>query len=777
MIGRSGQGLVSRSLRARWTSWVLVGVPTALLAACGNKAAPPPTTPPVESSPAPFENPGGMWMPHQLAEHADTLKQLGLGYDPSALTDPTAFPLGAVVSLGGCSASFVSPDGLIITNHHCVIGALQHNSTEDRNLLVDGFLARERADEPSAGPTARVYVTTAFTDVTEDMMTGIAEIEDPTQRHRELAKRKKSIETECEEKKPEHRCSVRDYFGGAEFYRIEQLQIRDVRLVHAPHSGIGVFGGEVDNWRWPRHTGDYAFLRAYVGADGRPADHAETNVPYRPPHHLKVAKEPLAPGDFVMVAGYPGRTFRLTTAAEVRDAVQWYYPRAIERFAAEIALLTALGEERPELAIKSASRMRRRANYHTNFQGMLDGLVQDGLAERKAGLEKELQSWIDADPDRKAKWGSVLAQMEQAGEEKRTHRDHDGAVMEILEASALLGAAISIHAAADARAEKDDDSADATDEDDAAQREQRMKAMSRSYDPALDKALLRLAITRAGSLPEEQQPKALIEAIVGSASPSDEAAVTKALDKLFAKTKLGDEKTRSKLLASATPTTLARNKDSFLRLAATAVQMRKQARERDARLEGAMAALRPAYIAALRAFVDGPLSPDANGTLRVTYGTVRGYRPSPEKEPFAPFTTLTEMVAKHTGEQPFAAPEAILSAAKGELGPYLDETLGDVPVNFLADLDITGGNSGSATLNRNGELVGLAFDGNYESIASDWLFIPEVTRSIHVDIRYVLWVMDAVDGAHHLIEEMGVPPRTAEEAANAPAQPVAEASP
>jgi hypothetical protein len=743
-----------------------------LLAGCGKKDTPAPT-PPVATAAPTFENPGGMWMPHQLAEHAETLKQLGVAYDPTALTDPTAFPLGAVVSLGGCSASFVSPDGLIITNHHCVIGALQHNSTEDQNLLVDGFLAADRAQEPSAGPTARVYVTTAFTDVTQSMMTGIAELEDPMERHRELRKRKAALEAECEAAKPDHRCSVTEYFGGSEYYRIEQLQIRDVRLVHAPHSGIGVFGGEVDNWRWPRHTGDYSFLRAYVGEDGRPAEYAETNVPYRPPHHLKVASEALAPGDLVMVAGYPGRTFRLTTAAEVRDAVQWYYPRAIERFAQEIALLKALGEERPELAIKSASRMRRRANYHTNYQGMLDGLVEDGLAERKATVEKELQSWIDSDPDRKAKWGTVLAQMEQAGEENRANRDHDAAVREILEASSMIEAALTIHDAAEARAKKEDDAEAHAAERDPTRLRQKMTAMSRSYDPALDKALLRLAIVRAGALPEDRRPTALLEAIIGSTSPTDEAAVMAQLDKLFAKTKLEDEKTRLSLLETATPKTLARSKDPFVQLAAKTAEIRKQGRDRNARLEGTMAALRPGYIEALRAFVATPLSPDANGTLRVTYGTVRGYRPSPSAEPFTPFTTLSEMVAKHTGEQPFAAPESILAAAKGDLGPYVDETLGDVPVNFLADLDITGGNSGSATLNRKGEIVGLAFDGNYESIASDWLFIPEVTRSIHVDIRYVLWVMGSVDRAHHLLQEMGVTAHDAPAAAEPSAEPAA----
>ncbi|MCA9699051.1 MAG: S46 family peptidase, partial [Myxococcales bacterium] len=212
----------------------------------------------------PFENPGGMWMPAQLADasHVENLKSLGFELDPAVLTAPTEFPLGAIVSLGGCSASFVSPDGLIITNHHCVTRALARNSKKGENLLVDGFLAKTRAEERWAGPAQRVYVTSSFTDVTDEVLSGLEDIADPKARFEEMQARENELAKACEAGKVDVSCRVSSFFEGAQFFLIEQLELRDIRLVHAPHAGVGVFGGEIDNWRWPRHTGDYSFYRA-----------------------------------------------------------------------------------------------------------------------------------------------------------------------------------------------------------------------------------------------------------------------------------------------------------------------------------------------------------------------------------------------------------------------------------------------------------------------------------------------------------------------------------
>ncbi|MEM7156451.1 MAG: S46 family peptidase [Myxococcota bacterium] len=730
-----------------------------LAAGCNKNTA---TTPPA-AEPFAFENPGGMWMPSQLGEgdHKETLEKLGVSFPAEALTDPTAFPLGAVVSLGGCSASFVSPEGLVITNHHCAIGYLQKNSTPDNNLIKDGYLAQTKADELPGGPRARIYVSTAFTDVTDQILDGLSDIADNQARIDELTRRRLAAKDTCEAGKEDTRCVVASYFEGAQFIQIEQLEIKDVRLVYAPHAGIGVFGGEVDNWQWPRHTGDYTFLRAYVGPDGKPAAPSADNVPYSPPHHLKIATEPLAEGDFAMVAGYPGRTYRLKTAAEVRSAVDWRYPTLIERYDQYIALYEALGRENPALAIKATPRLRGLANYRTNFQGMLDGLSKGGLADEKAKVEGELQAWIDGDPERQAKYGTVLADMAALQEAGKATRDYDSSVREILRASSLLGTALTIRELATQRELPADQRRPGFGDEEIAAMEAGLEGRAAAYDPTLDRAVLKLALTRAAKLPDEQRPSAILEALLGKAgsgSDLDEAAVDKALGKLFSKTKLGDAEGVAKAAATKLKK-LDRSRDPMLKAAATIELVVEEVEVRTKENDGALASLRPQYIAALREFTGSSMAPDANGTLRISYGTVRGYQKDGAAEPYVPFTSISEMVAKHTGEEPFAAPEGIVAAAQvKDFGPYADATLGELPVNFLADLDITGGNSGSATLNARGELIGLAFDGNYESIASDWLFVPEVTRSIHVDIRYVLWIMDAVDNADHLITEMGLTP-------------------
>ncbi|MGB1276449.1 MAG: S46 family peptidase, partial [Nannocystaceae bacterium] len=462
--------------------------------------------PAVEAPKPAFENPGGMWMPTQIGAHAEALKHAGLELDPSVLTDPTSFPLGAIVSLGGCSASFVSNEGLIITNHHCVGRYLQSNSTPESNLLENGFLANTRAEEKSGGPRARVFVTQAFTDVTDKVLGGLDKVTDDKERYKTIAERRKQLINTCEQDRPDTRCLVSSFFEGAQFFQIEQLEIRDVRLVYAPHPGIGVYGGEIDNWRWPRHTGDFSFLRAYVGKDGKPADFAADNIPYTPPHHLKVASEKTKAGDFVMVAGYPGRTTRLKTAGEVREAADWTYNYRIQMYEEYIAVLKQLSELDPELKIKAAGRLRGLSNYYTNFKGMRDGLNQGGLASEKEKLEGELQTWINADQARKAKYGDVLAKIGELNAQRKQTRESDAAFSGILRGSSLLGTALDLLKWADQREKPDAERKRGYQEKDVADDVVAYESMQKTYDPRLDRAVFKLFLTRAAKLPEDKRP-------------------------------------------------------------------------------------------------------------------------------------------------------------------------------------------------------------------------------------------------------------------------------
>ncbi|NUP09819.1 MAG: S46 family peptidase [Polyangiaceae bacterium] len=705
---------------------------------------------------APFENPGGMWLPEQLALQADTFKKVGFSIDPMMLTKPTEFPLGAVVSLGGCSASFVSPDGLIITNHHCVIGALQVNSKEGKaNLLKDGYLAKTRNDELSAGPAARVYVTQSMKDVTTTMRDGLATMKDDMARYQAIEDRTKKLVADCEKGRDGLRCSVASFFGGGEFRLIEQLEIRDVRLVYAPPEGVGNFGGEIDNWRWPRHSGDFSFYRAYVGKDGKPADNSDKNVPYRPTHVLKLAKDPLGPGDAVMVAGYPARTSRLTTAVETREAVNSDLPYTVDYCEAYLAELEAVKKADPKVAIKAEPFVRGLANTLTNVKGQIEGLSKGGLAEKKAAEEAELKKWIEAVPARKAKFKDSVDEAGRLVMESRKAIDADRTMREIGRLSRAYWAAYTIVRNAEERA-KDDALRDPDYQERNQKRlEQSFKQMTLQYSPAIDAAMLRLATERELKHPVEKRA-GLGDAILGKRKPTELSAAIKGI---YDKTKVGDEAARLKLLTKATVAELEKSTDPMIKLALALRPKSKDMEERDKKLTGALLLVRPLFVGAMQERLAGKLAPDANGTLRITYGTVRGYAPKPGAPVFTPFTVLSEVVKKNTGKDPFEAPQALLDAVSAKkFGPYVDPKLGEVPVNFLADLDISGGNSGSATLNARGELVGLAFDGNYESMASNWIFMPEVTRSIHVDLRYALWVMDAVSNADNLLREMGIEP-------------------
>lgn len=725
-------------------------------------AAPPAPPPPVAVAAPPaapprpeFKNPGGKWMPEQLTSHAETLKKLGLEVDPQLLTDPTSPVLGAVVSLGGCSASFVSPEGLIVTNHHCVTGALQFNSSAEKNLVKDGFLAKTRADEKTAGPPARVFVTQAFRDVTEKVLAGVEGVKDDRARYKEIEKRTKELTAACEKGRPGLRCTVSRFFDGEKFYQIEQLELRDVRLVYAPDAAIGNFGGEIDNWRWPRHTGDFSFYRAYVGKDGQPADFAADNVPYRPKHHLRLAQKAVEAGDLVLVAGYPGRTNRLRTAAEVREAVEWFYPRRVKTYEEYIREIETVGKEDKEANVRGQSLARGLNNYLTNGKGQLEGLVKGGLLAQKEKQEKELTAWVDGDPTRKAAYGGALEKLGALHAEAAKRRENDAFLGESQQMVRLVSTAQTLVRMAEERPKTDAERHPEFQERNWNRLAQGLSSVQKFYSRNLDRALFTLTLKRIARQPQAERSP-LLKLVTGGAA--DDAAIAKAVDALYATTKLEDEATRLKLFKGASSADLARSTDPLVRLAVKMRPLFKEMEEREERLLGAQALARPRYIKALREAAGGVLAPDANGTLRVTYGTVRGYRPSPEAPVFRPFTGLSEVLTKTKGAEPFNTPERLVAAARAKkYGPYVDPSLGDVPVDFLSDLDITGGNSGSATINGRGELVGLAFDGIYEAVASDWMFQPEINRTIHVDARYMRWIMDAVDGADHLLREMGVP--------------------
>jgi Peptidase S46 len=737
--------------RPRWIASFL------LAAACGagarsTTATDSPTSTPTAPSAATWSNPGGMWLPEQMVQMADTLRALGLAILPSSLGDPSRSPLGAIVSLGGCSAAFVSPDGLIATNHHCVQGALMNNSTPAANLLERGFLARDRADERGAGATVHAYVATKMTDVSAQMTDGLAGLPDDLARHAALESREKKLLADCEKNRPELRCKVDRFFGGGSYQLVEQLDIRDLRLVYAPPRSVGNFGGEVDNWMWPRSSGDFALYRAYAAPDGRPADHAAGNLPYKPKQYVTLATRPLSAGDLVIVAGYPGMTRRLATAEEAEDAATWTLPRTIALNEQYLRLLDELTADSPDLRIKVEPKKRGLLNFLKKNRGVVATMIDGGVLGQKKAADANLLVWIDADPARKSRYGAAVERVHAILAESHKTRETDAAFTDLLKGSALLEQALAIVRLAEERARPDAERKLAFQERNWSRLVHASQSLQRSYARVIDRAVFKMFILRALALPAGERPAALAK-IIGQ--QGDEKIVDAALDKLYGTTRLEDAERRRVLLQTATTPTIRAANEPFLKLAlALLPDVKTHEAELEAR-EGALALALPLYVDARREQGGAPIAPDANGSLRLTYGHVVG----PPRGGRA-FTTLSELAAKATAVEPFDASPVLLDAIKQQKpsSPYTSMELGEVPVDFMSDTDITNGNSGSPTLNARGELVGLVFDGTLDTMASDWLYMKQLSRTIHVDIRYLLFYLDVIDNGQRLLVELGVKP-------------------
>lgn len=696
----------------------------------------------------------GMFTPDQLPEIAKDLRKKGLKMKPSQISDLTGFPMGAVVSLGGCTASFVSSQGLVVTNHHCAYGSIQYNSTEESNYLEEGFLAANFEAELPASPGSRVYVTVDVKDVTADVTGDLSDTLMGAARYAAIDSARKTIVADCEEDAG-HRCRVASFYGGLQYKLVKSLEIKDVRLVYAPAGPIGKYGGDIDNWMWPRHTGDFAFYRAYVSPDGMSADFNEDNVPFVPDHTLKVSAAGLDDGDFVMVAGYPGRTSRYTRLAQVKNTFSWRYPTDEMRMKNWIAAIEGASEPGSDARIKYQSRLAGINNYMKNLGGQMDGARRVGLVDRRAEREAALNAWIATEAP-EAGYAEALVALDALSEEsaqaQRSSYWYNNATR-----PQLLGVAQRLYRLSHEQLKDNADRESGYQERDMDRMTQSLTAMDRRYDAAVDKAEWTMFLRGYMAQPKSERV-AELDMALGLTDGMSEAAISATLDTYYAATTLGDLDTRLTLMV-ATPDAHKASTDPFMQLAVALYDYERQQEAASKDRAGRLAALQPKYMEAIIAWQKDQgftAYPDANSTLRVTYGNVMGGSPKDGMR-YDPFTTLEGIVEKDTGEDPFNSPQKQLDLIKAkDYGRYELASINSVPINFLTDLDSTGGNSGSATLNARGELVGLLFDGTIESVNSDWDFDPRTTRSIHVDSRYMLWVMEKVDGADHLLGEMDI---------------------
>ena len=697
----------------------------------------------------------GMWVPQQLPQIAGPLQKAGLALSPEQLADLTGQPMGAVVSLGGCTASFVSPQGLVVTNHHCAYGSLQLNSTPENNLIETGFNAATLADELSGGPNARIYVLDSIQDVTAQVKAAIAAAKDAPGRTAALETIGKQLVADCEAEAG-FRCRFYSFAGGNTYRLFRNLEIRDVRIVNAPPQSIGAYGGDIDNWMWPRHTGDYSFLRAYVGKDGKPAAYSEDNVPYQPKHYLRIASQPLEAGDFVMVAGYPGRTSRYALASEFDQTAQWAYPMVVKHYGRQIELVEAAGAKDEDIKVKYASTVKGWHNVVKNYDGQLTGFKRIDASKRKHAEEEAVLAWLKGQGEAGAPALAAHARLLELQAQDAANRDRDF-VFGQLRRSGVIGTASSLYRLAIEKQKPDAEREPGYQERDLPSFEGSMKQMERRYAPAMDRQLQQYWLREYVKLPADQHVAALDKWLGGN----DEAAIDAALERLSG-TSLGSLDDRLALL-QADRAAFEASKDPAVQLAValmpTAMEMEAQQKVR----EGDELLARPLFLQAVADYKASQgefVYPDANSSLRITFGNVQGYTKLDGSRD-APFTTVEQMAAKATGVEPFDAPQALLDAVKAkDYGTHADKALGTVPVNFTADLDITGGNSGSPVMDANGDLVGLVFDMNWEAVVSNWVFDPDMTRVIAMDARYMWWILDEVLPAPRVLAELDAANKT-----------------
>jgi hypothetical protein len=697
----------------------------------------------------------GMWMPQQIPAVGDELKKLGLQLDPKQFADLTGFPMGAIVNIGGCSASFVSPEGLLATNHHCVYGALQFNSTPEKDYVANGFLAKDRSEEIQATPDARVYVTTSIEDVTQKILGTIPAKATDAERSRLVTRRRREIINECE-KPGGLRCLVSSFYEGGQYLKLTQMEIRDVRLVYAPALGVGNFGDEIDNWMWPRHTGDFGFYRAYVGKDGKPADFSKDNVPYQPKHFLKISNRDLDENDLVIVAGTPGVTHRYITLGEVEDALRNELPTDIRYRQMLVDVLEERGKNDRAIALKNASRIAGQENYLKKHTGTMEAFKRADIVATKQKIEAAQRATLDATLG--AKYDAARAELEKILATRRATEQRDTVFAWLYTSSPMLAQANSLYRLSVEKTKNDLDRDELYTDRNRKRLQQGLARTRRSMDPGSDRAGLRLFLLEATKLPADQRIAPIDDALKATGKGTTEEQVDALLDKIYASTQIGNADVEAKMFDETTAQLTARN-DSMIAFAASLRPFAEKVQEAEASQRGAESRLRPVMLDALRVARGGRLYPDANGTLRVGFGVVKGYSPK-NAVYYQPQTDVRGIVQKDTGVEPFNSPKKLLErAAAGQFSDYVDPDVGTLPVAFISTNVVTNGSSGSATLNAWGELCGLAFDSNWEGVGSDYYVEEEITRTIHVDSRYILWVMDAVDGAHNLLREMNITPK------------------
>ncbi|HEY0427396.1 MAG TPA: S46 family peptidase [Pyrinomonadaceae bacterium] len=707
----------------------------------------------------------GMYTPDQIAKLP--LKQRGLKISVAELYNPNGVDISdAVMRLSiGCTGEFISPQGLILTNHHCGFDALVSASTPQNDFAKNGYKAASMADELTAKHYS-IFITNRVDDVTAKITKGTETLTGDAFAQAIKANTDKVLEAEKTKAsgtakngfQPLDRnrigfsynaneVEIKTVNSGYYYYLYETTEIKDIRVVYAPAQDIGFFGGDPDNFEWSRHTGDYTFLRAYVAPDGTSAEYAPTNVPFKPKKFLTLSLGGVKENDFVMVMGYPGGTTRYRESQAVDYAESVNYPFIHQYYRAWSDALKQIGGDDEAKRIKYASDVAQYDNIRKLYEGNVAGLKRSDELKIKRDEEMKFTTWVQANPQRQAKYGEVLANLSRLSGDyyKTIARDR---VLRTFPNTAntpvfnqIYNAVLSVQQGKTLTTEEK------------VKRLNEIQTALKDREPVLEREMLKFFLKAAADLPAEQRFQA-DETLFNRYQGKERRAAEETFAESIAESK--DFDTADKILAlySMPMSDLRKKYPNIVDFTLALAQQRNDVQVRTTKFNSEIDRQRLLYQQGMAEMKKITPYPDANSTLRFTYGNVKGYNPR-EAVVYTPFTTLKGVIEKDTGVFPFDVPEKLKDLqARRDFGRY--GVNDSVPVNFLASTDIIGGNSGSPIMNGYGEQVGIVFDANYEGLGNDIFFDPNYGRTIAVDIRYVLFLVEKYDNMSWIMKEMNI---------------------
>ena len=699
----------------------------------------------------------GMWLPMLLGEATyKNMVECGIRLTPEQIYNANNSSLkDAIVALGGgfCTGEIISEQGLLMTNHHCGFGTIQANSTTEHDYLTDGFWAMTKEQEIPAD--FGVWFLNNISDVTEKVLKGLEDNMSEQQRDSLIKSNSNALKKSAKEgrNKEDFAVQVKSFYYGNLYYMFTYDIYNDVRLVGAPPSSIGKFGGDTDNWMWPRHTGDFTMFRVYADKENNPSSYNENNRPLKPKHSLPVSIAGVKDGDYAMIMGYPGSTNRFLTSWGVKEAVEIEQPARVKIRRIKLDIMDEQMSKSQKVRIQYASKYARVSNYWKYFIGQSEQLVNNKVADKKQNIESSFTAWYQKNKLEK-EYGQALNLIQNATESSSKY-----IIPKVYFQEAVVGSELILFMFRNLGPRTPLYNALKTGEGVSKAKEallQKAESYFKDYNATIDENTLASILSLyANDVSKEFQPELLI-----SLNEKYKGNFKKFASNYFSKTPFKSYKLFKEWINNDKLSTKAIEKDvvfqlmnQFLAVYRTKVMLPKSSFDSD-------------YNKGMRLFVDAlqkmgmNKASDANSTMRFTYGNVLPYDPA-DAVHYDFFTTLEGVMQKEVitddKNHEFYVPQKLkdLYEAK-DYGPYARKEDGKLPVGFLSNNDITGGNSGSPVINAYGELIGTAFDGNWEAMSGDIYFEPNIQRTISVDIRYALFIIDKYAGAKHLIDEMNV---------------------